>query len=237
MPNLATILKIALDGSKAPFNIMFFDPNSDGSKLLSALELTSGGAQVTAGNPLPVSVGTGITTLIGSASATHDGVVQGQLSAVAIASGGTSGFAANDTITLPGGTVLAVTTVASGVVTGVSIATPGNPVSVLPGAPVAMTSTSGAGVGTPTFNLTYSPIVVTIAGAPVNGWKVNSPGATGDLWVTDNGVTPTVNGGSSYRVFAGGGGQYGTEPGEKPGGSALKILGTVVGQPYVCRTW
>lgn len=83
----------------------------------------------------------------------------GAASAV-VATGGTSGYAVNDTVTLPvtGGTqatVLKVLTVSAGVILTVSVTTPGN-YTTLPTNPVAQASTSGAGVGTPTFTLTFN---------------------------------------------------------------------------------
>ena len=66
------------------------------------------------------------TDLAASANITQTGV-----GSAAVVAGGTSGWAVNDTITLTGGTfttatVLTVTSVASGVVTGVSVTTPGS---------------------------------------------------------------------------------------------------------------
>ena len=72
--------------------------------------------------------------------------------------------------------------------------------------------------------------------APVNGWKIVNPNATGDFWVSDNGVAPTVNGASSYRCAAGGG-SCKTEPGERPPGSALQLLGATIGAPFIARRW
>jgi hypothetical protein len=77
--------------------------------------------------------------------------------------GGTSGFAVNDTITLIGGTfttatMLKVLAVTAGVVTSVSIVTPGA-YSVIPTNPVSIGTTSGSGIGTPTFTMAYSAYV------------------------------------------------------------------------------
>jgi hypothetical protein len=82
-----------------------------------------------------------------------------------VVSGGSSGYAVNDTITLTGGTfataaVLTVTSIASGVVTGVSVTTPGS-YSVLPTNPVSKGTTSGSGVGTPTFTLSFACVTFT----------------------------------------------------------------------------
>lgn len=80
-----------------------------------------------------------------------------------VASGGT-GYAVSDTITLAGGTqttrtVLTVTSVSSGAVTGANITTRGV-YTVAPTDPVAQFSTSGGGSGA-TFNMTYLPAVDT----------------------------------------------------------------------------
>jgi hypothetical protein len=87
----------------------------------------------------------------------------------AIVSGGTSGYAVNDTVTLAGGTstqaiVLKVTSVSSGVITGVSITTAGN-YTALPTNPVSQGSTSGSGVGTPTFTINWGASAVTVTAA------------------------------------------------------------------------
>jgi hypothetical protein len=176
------------------------------------------------------------------ASTVGDGVVTGGASTASVASGGTSGFAVNDTITLADGcathTVLKVATVSSGQVASVTIQTAGV-CAAAPANPVSQASTSGVGVGTPTFTMTYAPIAQTLFGGvpPVNGWKINNPNASGDFWVSDNGVTPSANGPSSYRVPSGGGGQFATEPGEKPVGSALQLLGATIGAPFIARRW
>jgi hypothetical protein len=84
-----------------------------------------------------------------------------------IVAGGTSGFAVSDTIVLAGGTfttatVLKVTSVNGiGVITGVSIMTPGV-YSVIPSNPVSMNTTSGSGVGIPTFTMSYSTYIAAI---------------------------------------------------------------------------
>jgi hypothetical protein len=90
---------------------------------------------------------------------------QAGVATAAVVAGGSSGFAVNDTVTLTGGTftqaaVLTVTSVASGVITGVSITTPGS-YTVLPANPVAKGTTSGSGVGTPTFTLSFACLTLT----------------------------------------------------------------------------
>jgi hypothetical protein len=175
-------------------------------------------------------------------STVGDGVVTGGAATASVASGGTSGFAANDTITLADGcathAVLKVATVSSGQVATVTIQTVGVCASS-PANPVSQGSTSGAGVGTPTFTMTYAPIAQTLFGgaAPVNGWKINNPNAAGDFWASDDGVAPTVNGPSSYRVPAGGGGQFATETNERPPGSPVQLLGAAIGAPFIARRW
>lgn len=82
---------------------------------------------------------------------------------------GGSGYAVNDTITLTGGTfttatVLKVTSVSGGVVTAVSVKTPGS-YSVLPTNPVSQGSTSGAGTGfTVSVSWGISSVTVTAGG-------------------------------------------------------------------------
>jgi hypothetical protein len=117
-----------------------------------------------------------------------------------------------------------------------TITTPGV-YTVAPTNPVAQGSSSGAGTGA-TFTLTYAPIAQTLfsSAIPVNGWKINNPSNVGNGYATDNGVTPTTSGPSSYTVFAGGY-QFATEPGEKPSGSAVQYLGPAIGAPIIARRW
>ena len=189
----------------------------------------------------PGSASLGAKVQINNSSTVGDSVVTGGATAAAVVTGGTSGYAVNDTVTLSDGgsthAVLKVTSVSSGVITGVSIQTAGV-VSAAPANPVSQASTSGAGVGTPTFTMTYAPIAQGLFSgvAPVNGWKVNNPNSSGNLWVSDNGTTPAANGASSFAVFPGGG-QFSTEPGEKPSGSALQLLGSTIGQVFIARRW
>ena len=84
--------------------------------------------------------------------------------ASAVVQAGGSGYAVNDTVTLTGGTfttatVLKVTSVATGVITGVSVQTAGS-YSVLPANPVAQGTTSGSGTGA-TFNLSFNCLTFT----------------------------------------------------------------------------
>jgi hypothetical protein len=126
--------------------------------------------------------------------------------AAAVVAGGTSGFAVNDTITLTGGAfttaiVLKVSSVTSGVVTGVTIQTAGS-YTVLPANPVSQGSTSGAGVGTCTFTITWGVNSVTLTAAG-NGYPAGTTvtfsggagsGATATANFTGNGTmaVPTI---------------------------------------------
>lgn len=108
----------------------------------------------------------------GWTSLAYSAVTQECKSVDSIAAAG-SGYAVDDTITLTGGTfttatVLTVTSVSGGAVTGVSITTPGD-YSVIPTDPVAQGSTSGSGTGA-TFNLTYNDSTGSLSlQAPGNG--------------------------------------------------------------------
>ncbi len=84
-------------------------------------------------------------------------------------SAGGTGYAPGDTITLAGGTsttaaVLTVATVASGVVSTVTVATPGS-YSVLPTNPASQASTSGVGTGA-TFTLSWGVEAVSVINPP-----------------------------------------------------------------------
>ena len=72
----------------------------------------------------------------------------------AVVSGGTSGFAVSDTITLSNGVVLTVGAVTSGVVTAATVSTAGAFTQATTN-PVSQVATSGAGVGTTSFTLSY----------------------------------------------------------------------------------
>lgn len=99
------------------------------------------------------------------------------------------------------------------------------------GVVTAVGSVSSNGDGTITTGGTAQSLFAGVA--PVNGWKISNPHPTEDLWVADNGVTAAPNVG--YRIFAGGG-QYATEPGEKPIG-ILSIYGATTGHAYGARKW
>ena len=177
-------------------------------------------------------------------STVGDGVVTGGVATFAVASGGAA-YVAGDvgkTVAVVGGTFTTqaqatIASVAGGAVTGVTLANSGV-YSVTPAQPQATTGggTTGSGL---TLTLGFAPIAQTLFGgvAPVNGWKINNPNAAGDLWASDDGVAPTANGPSSYRVPAGGGGQFATEPHERPPGSPVQLLGAAIGAPFIARRW
>lgn len=178
------------------------------------------------------------------ASTVGDGVVTGGAATYGVANGG-SGYVVGDvgkTVNVVGGTFATqaqatIASVVGGAVTGVTLASPGV-YSAAPAPPQATIGggTTGSGL---TLTLGFAPIAQTLFGgaAPINGWKINNPNATGDFWASDDGVAPTANGPSSYRVPAGGGGQFATEPNERPAGSALQLLGAAIGAPFIARRW
>ncbi|MDE2024860.1 MAG: hypothetical protein KGJ07_00025 [Patescibacteria group bacterium] len=101
----------------------------------------------------------------------------------ATVAGGGTGYAVGDTITLSGGTgtepILTVLAVAAGVITDVSITTPGS-LTVLASNPVSQGSTSGSGTSA-TFNLQYGLASVAVSGG--TGYTQNS-----QLVITGGGV-------------------------------------------------
>ena len=71
------------------------------------------------------------------------------------------------------------------------------------------------------------------AGAvPQNGWEIDNPDATNDLWVSDT-TTALANAAGSIRVPANGG-KYTTPPNSKPLGP-ISIVGGVTGQKFTAR--
>ena len=68
---------------------------------------------------------------------------------------------------------------------------------------------------------------------PTNGWKVANPHPTEDLWVNDEAGPASPF--TCIRVFANGG-QYATEPGEKPA-AALSIYGATSGHAFIAKRW
>jgi hypothetical protein len=184
-----------------------------------------------------------IATNPAQASTVGDGVVTGGLATVSIDVGGTL-YVAGDvgkTVALVGGTSttaaqVTISAVSGGAVTGVTIANPG----VYSAAPSQPTATTGGGTAGSGLSLWIgtAPIAQTLFGgtAPVNGWKIANPNASGDIWASDNGTAPAVNGASSYRCAATGG-SCKTEPGEKPPGSAVQLLGASIGAPFIARRW
>jgi hypothetical protein len=176
-------------------------------------------------------------------SSVGDGVVTGGVATYSIASGG-SGYVAGDvgkTVNVVGGAYstqaqATISAVSGGAVTAIALANAG----VYSAAPAQAQATSGGGTAGSglTLYLSFAPIAQTLFGgtAPADGWKIVNPNASGDVWASDNGVTPSANGASSYRCAAAGG-SCGTQPGEKPPGAALQILGATIGAPFIARRW
>jgi hypothetical protein len=179
------------------------------------------------------------------ASSVGDGVVTGGIASYSVNSGG-SGYVAGDvgkTVSLVGGTSpsstpaqFTIASVSGGAVTAITLANAG----VYSAAPsVAAATTGGGTTGSGLVaNNSMAPIAQTLFGgtAPANGWKIVNPNASGDIWASDNGVAPAANGASSYRCAAAGGACK-TEPGEKPPGSPVQVLGATIGAPFVARRW
>lgn len=120
---------------------------------------------------------------------------------IAITAGGT-GYAVNDTITLTGGTFtqaiqVRVTTVSSGVVTGVSFVQNGS-YSALPTNPVAQGSTSGSGTGA-TFTPTWGVGSVTVTSGGTNYGQVTLAFSGGTPTTAATAVA-TISGGAITTV-------------------------------------
>lgn len=114
-----------------------------------------------------------------------------------------------------------------------SVTTPGL-YSAVPSNPVSQGASSGVGLGT-TFTMTFAPIAQVLFGGatPANGFKVGDPNLSDDLWISDSTTTPTVNGAHSQKVWANGG-QYATEPWEKPVGPVY-LIGPTIGDVFTAR--
>ena len=176
-------------------------------------------------------------------STVGDSVVTGGAATYSVASGGT-GYVSGDvgkTVNVVGGAYttqaqVTISAVSGGAVTAITVANAGV-YSAAPSQPQATTGggTTGSGL---TLYLGFAPIAQTLFGgtAPADGWKIVNPNASGDIWASDNGTTPTANGASSYRCAAAGG-SCKTEPGERPPGSALQLLGAAIGAPFIARRW
>ena len=176
-------------------------------------------------------------------SSVGDGVVTGGVATYSVASGG-SGYVSGDvgkTVNVGGGTYttqaqVTIASVSGGAVTGITIANAG----IYSAAPAQAQATSGGGTTGAglTLYLTFAPIAQTLFGgaAPADGWKIVNPNASGDMWASDNGTTPSANGASSYRCAASGG-SCKTEPGERPPGSPVQLLGATIGASFIARRW
>ncbi len=176
-------------------------------------------------------------------SSVGDGVVTGGVATLSVDSGGT-GYVSGDvgkTVNVVGGTYatqaqVTISAVSGGAVTAITLANAGV-YSAAPAQPQATTGggTTGAGL---TLYLGFAPIAQTLFGgtAPADGWKIVNPNASGDIWASDNGTTPSANGSSSYRCAASGG-SCKTEPGERPPGSPVQLLGVTIGTPFIARRW
>ena len=145
------------------------------------------------------------------------------------------------TVNVGGGTYttqaqVTIASVSGGAVTGITIANAG----IYSAAPAQAQATSGGGTTGAglTLYLTFAPIAQTLFGgaAPADGWKIVDPNASGDMWASDNGTTPSANGASSYRCAASGG-SCKTEPGERPPGSPVQLLGATIGASFIARRW
>jgi|SRR6185312_6510572 len=156
MPNPLHTLNF-LDGSDPPANL-------DRLHVYARFQVAnpaSGGTVAALGS---ITAGTGANGSVGSVTLTPSGGTGSGLVAIATAfkavsaavvSGGTSGFATSDTITLDNGVVLTVSAVSSGVVTTANVTTAGSFTTVDPAATRTQTATSGSGVGTTTWTLVY----------------------------------------------------------------------------------
>ncbi len=177
-----------------------------------------------------------------SPSTVGDGVVTGGVATDTVNSGG-SGYVAGDvgkTVNVVGGTYttqaqVTISAVSGGAVTAVTLANAGVYSSTSGTGATAGGGTAGSGL---TLYLGFAPIAQTLFGgtAPADGWKIVNPNASGDIWASDNGTTPAANGASSYRCAASGGACK-TEPGEKPPGSPVQLLGAAIGAPFIARRW
>jgi hypothetical protein len=175
-------------------------------------------------------------------STVGDGLVTGGVATYSVNSGG-AGYVAGDvgkTVNVVGGTYatpaqVTISAVSGGAVTAITLANAGVYSSTFGTGATTGGGTAGSGL---TLYLGFAPIAQTLFGgtAPADGWKIVNPNASGDIWASDNGTTPTANGASSYRCAAAGG-SCKTEPGERPPGSPVQLLGAAIGAPFIARRW
>lgn len=146
-------------------------------------------------------------------------------------SGGTSGFAVNDTFNVSGGTCTTqpggvVDTVSGGVITLYHITNTGV-CTVPPANPASVTKTSGSGVGTPTLTLTWGPLAADVLFPAFVAGGVNGDTVLGNQAGLGRNVATIGN--TIYGDHAGGGGQ---NTGDGMGGGTGLTTGenTFVGQ-------
>lgn len=145
-----------------------------------------------------------ITFRIGWPQLEQNPLISASCASAVVVSGGTSGYAVNDTVTLTatGGTaatVLKVTAVSSGVITAVSVQTAGS-YTTFPASPASQVSTSGAGVGTPTFTLT--PTNNAASGFATSPIPTNGAATTRNTDIITLSSAPAF--GSAYSLYAAG---------------------------------
>jgi hypothetical protein len=195
---------------------------------------TMGGAEVSATNHLPVAAG--------YASTRFTGLVPATLVNANWYTNTTAGCTGTETLTLLGGTFTTAATMrvngvdGNGRVVGL-VLLQGGSYSVEPSNPISVTFNTPS---TCTGALTVQPTgwtggIATIGTTPTHGWKIATPGGS-DLWVTDDGTTPSVAGNTSLRVPYSGG-QYATETGELPLGFQLHITSPTAFAPYIASVW
>jgi len=150
--------------------------------------------------------------------------VHGKLVNAAINASG-SGYAVNNTITLPGGAVLHVDAVVAGAVSAVTIQTPGDLSGALPTNPVGQVSTSGSGTGAQ-FDLTWSGLATQMvaSNASRKSLEVINPGQQ-VLWVSPVGVAAPGAAGS-LPIYPGG-----SWVPPLPYTNAISVYGAAAGQP------
>ena len=199
-------------------------------ELLSA-PVTAAGSGFT---DIPTIAITGGTGSGGTATATLKVV-----GSVTVSSGGTSGWAIDDTLAVNIGSgveaTFKVAGVNNGVITSVSIVNAGNYTDIIVGSlsSVTATKTSGAGVGTVTLGLTLGLNTVTVSGgsytvAPTlsaNGSQGGSGSTIGTVILATLSTTVINNLDSYNSLYAGGAGEVGLFAAKYPGklGNSIRI--------------